>query len=58
MIRLLVPIVLALLLALPARAERLVSQLSNDSVEITSSFDGERMTFFGSIAPDAGAEEK
>ena len=58
MIRVLVSIVLALLLALPARAERLVSQLSNDSVEITSSFDGERMTFFGSIAPDAGAEEK
>jgi uncharacterized protein (TIGR02186 family) len=27
-------------------------------VEITSSFDGERMTFFGTITPDAGAEQK
>jgi len=51
---------LSLLFALtaPAQAERLVSQLSNESVEITSSFDGERMTFFGTIAPDAGSEDK
>ena len=45
-------------LVVPAQAERLVSQVSNDTVEITSSFDGERMTFFGSIAPDAGSEQK
>lgn len=47
-----------LILVAPVQAERLVSQLSNDSVEITSSFDGERMTFFGSIAPDAGSDQK
>ena len=50
----------AILLALvtPASSERLVSQISNDTVEITSSFDGERLSFFGTIVPDAGAEEK
>ena len=42
----------------PVQAERLVSQLSNESVEITSSFDGERMNFFGSIMPDAGSDQK
>jgi len=42
----------------PAQAARLISQLSNDSVEITSSFDGERMNFFGQIAPDAGADAR
>jgi uncharacterized protein (TIGR02186 family) len=42
----------------PAHAARLISQVSNESIEITSSFDGERMNFFGSIVPDAGAEEK
>lgn len=45
-------------LSLPATAARLVSTLSNETVEITSSFDGERMTFFGNIAPDAGAEQR
>lgn len=50
--------VILVALVAPAQAERLVSQLSNDSVEITSSFDGERMTFFGSIAPDAGSDQK
>lgn len=58
MIRLLIVALLSVLLLAPAHAERLVSQLSNDTVEITSSFDGERMTFFGSIAPDAGATQK
>ena len=58
MIRLLASMLLLLVLAAPAAAERLVSQVSTDSVEITSSFDGERMTFFGSIAPDAGSEQK
>src|SRR5690606_4644977 len=51
-------LLLLLLFTVPAQAERLVSQLSNDNVEITSSFDGERMTFFGTIAPDAGSEQK
>ena len=58
MIRLAVLLLLMLALVAPAQAERLVSQVSNDTVEITSSFDGERMTFFGSIAPDAGSEQK
>lgn len=44
--------------AMPAQAARLLSQVSNDSIEITSSFDGERMNFFGTIVPDAGAAEK
>jgi len=57
-IRLLVCLLASLLLVIAARAERLVSQLSNDNIEVTSSFDGERMTFFGSIAPDAGSEQK
>ena len=53
---------LLLLLALcamlaPAHAARLVSQISNDTVEITSSYAGERMSFFGSIEPDAGSVE-
>ena len=51
-------LLLVLLLAAPAWAERLISQISNESVEITSSFDGERMTFFGTIAPDTGSEEQ
>lgn len=54
----LLTIVLLLLLAGPVQAERLVSQVSNDTVEITSSFSGERLTFFGSIIPDAGSEQK
>lgn len=50
--------VLALaLLALPANAARLLSGISNENVQITSSFDGERLTFYGSIVPDAGSDE-
>ncbi|HWU17531.1 MAG TPA: TIGR02186 family protein [Devosia sp.] len=51
-------LMVVLLLGAPAHAERLVSQLSNDNIEITSSFDGERMNFFGTIMPDAGSEQK
>lgn len=58
MSRLLLILALLLGLAAPAQAQRLVSQISNDTVEITSSFSGERLTFFGTIVPDAGAEEK
>ncbi len=47
-----------LALTLPVSAARLVSGLSNDSVEITSSFDGERLTFYGTIAPEAGSTER
>lgn len=48
----------ALSLLAPAQAARLISQVSNDTVEITSSFDGERMNFFGQIVPDAGSPDK
>lgn len=58
MMRLILGLLIGLSLVVPAAAERLISQLSNDSVEITSSFDGERMTFFGSIAPDLGSDQK
>ncbi|MFD1253218.1 Putative transmembrane protein (Alph_Pro_TM) [Devosia equisanguinis] len=56
--RALLVLLFGLCLSLPATAARLVSTLSNETVEITSSFDGERMTFFGNIAPDAGAEQR
>lgn len=54
-------VLLALLLvafASPAGAERLVSQVSRDEVSITSSFAGETLTLFGSIEPEAGAEQR
>jgi uncharacterized protein (TIGR02186 family) len=41
-----------------ATAERLVSTLSNDTVQITSSFDGETLSMFGNIEPEAGSEQK
>ncbi len=58
MSRLLLALLFLLGLAAPANAERLVSQVSNDAVEITSSFAGERMNFFGTIIPDAGSDQK
>ncbi|KQX35254.1 hypothetical protein ASD04_14505 [Devosia sp. Root436] len=58
MSRLLLLVVAFVLAAAPARAERLVSQVSNETIEITSSFSGERMNFFGTIIPDAGSEDK
>ena len=52
-------LVLAFVLALgaPAQAERLVSTLSNTSIQITSSFAGEVLTLFGNIEPDSGSTE-
>jgi uncharacterized protein (TIGR02186 family) len=41
-----------------ALAEQLVSQVSRDVVNITSSFSGETLTLFGSIEPEAGSTEK
>jgi|SRR5215217_4929927 len=58
MSRLLFALLLVIFAALPAGAERLISGLSNDTVQITSSFSGERLTFFGTIAPDAGSNER
>ncbi|MHB1110409.1 MAG: TIGR02186 family protein [Devosia sp.] len=48
----------ALLAPLPARAEKLVSIVSNDEVSIASNFVGEKLTLFGNIEPEAGAEQK
>ncbi len=56
--RLLALLVLMLIGVVPAHAVRLVAQVSNDTVEITSSYVGERMTFYGSIMPDAGSPQK
>jgi uncharacterized protein (TIGR02186 family) len=44
-------------LASPALAERLVSSISRTEVSITSSFQGETLTFFGNIEPEAGAAQ-
>lgn len=52
---LLVLTALAVLPALPARAEKLVSTISRNEVLITSSFDGETLTLFGNIEPEPGA---
>lgn len=56
--RLLLAALAIALTVVPAAAERLVSSVSTETVQITSSFDGERLTFFGTIAPDAGAEQR
>ena len=58
MTRLFAALVLFLAMSPPAFAVRLVSTLSNETVEITSSFSGERMTFYGTIEPDVGASER
>ena len=59
MIRFALALFIALLLAVaPARAERLVSTLSNTSIEITSSFAGEVLTLFGNIEPNAGQADE
>lgn len=41
-----------------ANAEQLVSTVSNPSIAITSSFNGETLTFFGTIEPDPGATQR
>jgi len=55
MMRLLLALLLIVGLAAPAWAQRLVTNLSNSNVAISSSFDGETLTFFGTIEPDVGA---
>lgn len=42
----------------PARAEKLVSTLSNQDISITSSFDGELLTLFGNVEPETGSGQK
>ncbi|WIY53299.1 TIGR02186 family protein [Devosia sp. YIM 151766] len=58
MIRLIALVLLLVASAWPAQAARLISGVSNDSVQITSSFAGERMTFYGTVAPAAGSTER
>lgn len=48
---------LLLATALPAQAERLISAISRNDVSITSSFQGETLTFFGNVEPEAGAAD-
>jgi uncharacterized protein (TIGR02186 family) len=56
---LLLAVLLALLAsATAARAERVVSSVSNTTISISSSFDGETLTFFGNIEPDIGAADR
>jgi uncharacterized protein (TIGR02186 family) len=52
--RALFALVLSIVAASPAAAERLVISLSNQRVAVTSSFVGEDLVLFGSIEPDAG----
>src|SRR5690606_38000143 len=58
MTRLLVLVALIFASTAPAFAERLISGVSTESIQVTSSFDGERLTFFGTIAPDTGSEQR
>ncbi|UYN99315.1 MAG: TIGR02186 family protein [Devosia sp.] len=56
--RLWLSLLVMIALATPALGERLISTLSNENVDITSSFDGERMTFYGTVAPDVGSGQR
>lgn len=49
MIRLLLPLALVLIAALPARAEQVVAGLSQNRVSITTSFDGSEILIFGAV---------
>lgn len=42
----------------PAQGARLVSTLSTDTVQITSSFTGQTLSLFGNIEPDAGSGQR
>ncbi|RUT34509.1 hypothetical protein EMQ25_00660 [Arsenicitalea aurantiaca] len=44
-------LILLIALVVPAGAQRLVSTLSNQTVAISSSFDGETLTMFGNVEP-------
>ncbi|MCX5478407.1 TIGR02186 family protein [Kaistia geumhonensis] len=51
-------VLLAALLALPARAERLVVAASTDHVRISSSFTGTSLAVFGAIEAEEGSAER
>ena len=48
---LIVAMLLAVVAAAPAQAERLVVSLSNHRVAVTSSFTGEDLVLFGTVEP-------
>jgi uncharacterized protein (TIGR02186 family) len=54
--RRLLPALLLTLLATPVSAEKLVTTLSSNVIQITSSFDGAKLTVFGTIEPETPAE--
>ena len=54
MIARLVVALLLILVAAPVAAEQLITQVSRREVNITSSFSGETLTMFGTIAADTG----
>jgi uncharacterized protein (TIGR02186 family) len=47
-------LLLLVLAAVPARAERLVVSLSNERVSVTSSYIGENLVLFGTVQPEPG----
>jgi uncharacterized protein (TIGR02186 family) len=47
-----------LYLATTVGAEQLASAVSSNSVEITSSFDGAKLSFFGNVQPDTATPDK
>jgi uncharacterized protein (TIGR02186 family) len=47
-----------ILAAGPAQAEKLVSTLSNTTIQVATSFAGETLTLFGNIEPDTGSGEQ
>lgn len=51
-------LLISMLFAGPAMAEQLVSQVSRNEVNITSSFAGETLTLFGNIEPEVGATSR
>jgi uncharacterized protein (TIGR02186 family) len=56
-VRTLAAIALLLAATAPAEAERLISTISNQAIQINSSFDGETVSLFGSIEPDRAQGE-
>ena len=56
--RLLLALALLFAAVLPVAGEQLVSQVSRDVVAITSSFQGETLTVFGTVEPLSGSNER
>ncbi len=58
MVRPVMVMAVAGLLAQPGLAQRLVSKLSDQEISINSTFAGENITMFGNVEPPLGAREK